>query len=153
METNNNDKANSVTRFSLTIGACSSSVTIDDIVPAEEVKSRYSCVAISRCGMHSQSIVMQRVAPAIYETKIRFSTPGNAYEFKIADAQWSAGYNCGYLDEALDKTLELGLPVQADCNSVYNYFSFTPEEKGWYKVSINFSRFKKPLVTVNQVFE
>ncbi|MCG7546223.1 hypothetical protein MHM93_18785 [Pseudoalteromonas sp. MM17-2] len=137
----------------LLLGACSSSVTIDDIVPAEEVKKPLFLRGDFSLWDAQPEYQMQRVAPAIYETKIRFSTPGKAYEFKIADAQWSAGYNCGYLDEGLDKTLELGLPVQADCNSVYNYFSFTPEEKGWYKVSINFSRFKKPLVTVNQVFE
>ncbi|MFY8274615.1 hypothetical protein AAEU32_10885 [Pseudoalteromonas sp. SSDWG2] len=137
----------------LFLGACSSTVTLDDIVPAEEVNKPLYLRGDFSLWDAQPEYQMQKVAPAIYETKINLSTPGKAYEFKIADANWSENYNCGYLDEGLDKQLEIGLPVQADCNSVYNYFSFTPAEEGWYKISINFSRFSKPLVTVNQVFE
>lgn len=89
----------------------------------------------------------------IFKTKVKLTTAGKAYEFKIADANWSQGYNCGYNDEGLDKVLELGIPVQANCDSVYNYFSFTPYEAGWYEVSINFRNKSTPQVTVNQVYE
>jgi hypothetical protein len=93
------------------------------------------------------------VSKDIYQTKVKFTAVGKAYEFKIADETWSAGLNCGYNNEDLDKFLELGIPVQANCNSVYNYFSFSPYEAGWYQVSINFRNLEKPLVTINQIFE
>ena len=89
----------------------------------------------------------------VLTTKVKFSTIGKAYEFKIADAQWTQGYNCGFKNEDLDKFLEVGIPVQANCDSVYNYFSFTPYEAGWYEVSINFKNKSTPLVTINQIFE
>lgn len=96
---------------------------------------------------------LNAISRDIFQTKIKFTTSDKAYEFKIADENWSAGLNCGYKNEDLDKFLELGIPVQANCNSVYNYFSFTPYEAGWYEVSINFRNLDKPLVTINQIFE
>lgn len=89
----------------------------------------------------------------IYEAKVKLTNPDKTYEFKIADEAWSEGFNCGYKSEELDKNLEIGIPVQANCNSVYNYFRFTPYEAGWYQVSINFKNKRTPLVTVNQVFD
>ena len=38
------------------------------------------------------------VGPALYQAQVKFSTPGKVYEFKIADADFSEGYNCGYSD-------------------------------------------------------
>ena len=89
----------------------------------------------------------------VYSTKVKFGSIGKAYEFKVADANWTQGYNCGFKNEDLDKFLEVGIPVQANCDSVYNYFSFTPYEAGWYEVSINFRNKSTPLVTINQIFE
>ena len=96
---------------------------------------------------------LKKISTDVLQTKIKLSTAGQTYEFKIADENWSQGLNCGYLSEDLDQFLESGIPVQANCNSIYNYFSFTPYESGWYQVSINFRQKAKPLVTINQVFE
>lgn len=100
-----------------------------------------------------ESYLLSKRTNNIYSTKVKFGSIGKAYEFKIADSKWSKGYNCGFKSESLDKNIELGIPVEADCNIVYNYFSFTPYEAGWYEVSINFKRKNAPLVTINQVFE
>ncbi|SFC49790.1 hypothetical protein [Pseudoalteromonas denitrificans] len=96
---------------------------------------------------------LKKINKDILQTKVKFSTAGETYEFKIADKNWSQGLNCGYMSEELDQFIESGIPVQANCNSIYNYFSFTPYESGWYQVSINFRQKTKPLVTINQVFE
>lgn len=96
---------------------------------------------------------LKEQATNILSTKVKFGTIGKAYEFKIADENWTQGYNCGFKSEGLDKFLEVGIPVQANCESVYNYFSFTPYEAGWYEVSINFRNKTTPLVTINQIFE
>ncbi|PAJ75897.1 hypothetical protein CJF42_02430 [Pseudoalteromonas sp. NBT06-2] len=96
---------------------------------------------------------LKKINSDVLQTKIKLSTAGQTYEFKIADENWSQGLNCGYLNEDLDQFLESGIPVQANCKSIYNYFSFTPYESGWYQVSINFRQKSKPLVTINKVFE
>lgn len=142
-----------LTFVTVMLSACSNTVTIDDVAPVEQVKKQLYLRGDFSLWDAQDNYRLEKVAPAIYETKIKFSTANKRYEFKIADADWSDGYNCGYLDEGLDKNIEQGLPVQANCTSVYNYFSFTPSEAGWYTVSINFKRFSHPLVTVNQVYE
>ncbi|MGO2011140.1 MAG: hypothetical protein ACTJH9_15185 [Pseudoalteromonas sp.] len=93
----------------------------------------------------------EQVGPAIYQANVKFSTPGKVYEFKIADVDFSEGYNCGYseLDPA-GQTLALGQPVTADCNTIYNYFSFTPAIKGSYIVSIDYRNFDQPKVTITK---
>lgn len=97
--------------------------------------------------------LLEAQTDTIFQTKVKLTNPDKVYEFKIADEHWSSGYNCGYKSEGLDKNIELGIPVQANCNSVYNYFRFTPYEAGWYQVSINFKNKRTPLVTVNQIFD
>ena len=130
------------------LGACSSSVSIDDILPVEKVDRELYLRGDFSLWDVQPEYKFSAVTPAIYEAKVKLSTAGKNYEFKIADAQWSEGYNCGFKGEE-DKVLELGKSVSADCNTVYNYFSFKAPEKGWYKVTINFSRMSSPLVTVN----
>ncbi len=86
----------------------------------------------------------------VFRTKVQLAQ-GATYEFKVADSQWSEGLNCGYKNES-EKRIELGKAVPADCNTVYNYFSFTPFESGWYQVEANFLDLENPKVTVTQVF-
>ena len=38
----------------------------------------------------------------------------------------------------------------ADCNTIYNYFSYTPAIKGTYIVSIDFSDYDEPKVTITK---
>ncbi len=88
-----------------------------------------------------------------FVSKIYFAKAGVAYEFKIADEEWSPGYNCGYLDQGKGGKLLLGQSMAADCESIYNYFSFTPANKGWYQVRINFPVFGEPEVRIDRMLE
>lgn len=91
------------------------------------------------------------VGPALYQAEVKFSTPGKVYEFKIADADFSEGYNCGYSDAQPEgQKLTLGQPALADCNTIYNYFSYSPAIKGTYIVSIDYSDYDKPKVTITK---
>ncbi|MGC0120562.1 hypothetical protein [Pseudoalteromonas piscicida] len=87
----------------------------------------------------------EETQPGIYATKARFMSPGKVYEFKIADEQWSEGYNCGYKREG---QLTLGQPLVADCNTVYNYFSFKPSKKGWYEIRLDYRNPRSPKVVI-----
>ncbi|MFC3033220.1 hypothetical protein ACFOEE_11885 [Pseudoalteromonas fenneropenaei] len=88
---------------------------------------------------------MREQEAGLYQTRVKFTTPGKVYEFKIADANWSEGYNCGY---AVEGKLALSLAQVADCRTVYNYFSFTPERKGWYIIQLDYRNPRQPLVSV-----
>jgi hypothetical protein len=83
----------------------------------------------------------------IYTVKAKFMTPGKVYEFKIADKAWSEGYNCGYKDHG---TLSLNIAEEADCKTVYNYFSFKPKEKGWYVITFDNSKSQTPKVMISK---
>ena len=91
--------------------------------------------------------VLKQVRSGIYTVKAKFMTPGKVYEFKIADEQWSQGYNCGY---KLQGKLVVGQPLIADCNTIYNYFSFMPNKKGWYVITFDYSDHRSPKVMVNR---
>ncbi len=131
--------------------ACSS--TEENVTPSADVSNTMYLRGDFNLWEAQPEYELAVVSNAILQTKVKFLETGKAYEFKISDEKWTMGLNCGYKDEGLDKFLELGIPVQANCNSIYNYFSFTPYEAGWYQVSINFKLKDKPLITINQIFE
>ena len=138
----------------LVVGCSSTDSTIldQDVVSGNVEKSLYLRGDFTLWEAQKEYLLQQQTNN-VFTTKVKFGSIGKAYEFKIADTNWSQGYNCGYKSEDLDKFLEVGIPVQANCDSVYNYFTFTPYEAGWYEVSINFRNKNIPLVTINQIFE
>ncbi|KZN77074.1 hypothetical protein N477_13255 [Pseudoalteromonas luteoviolacea H33-S] len=82
-----------------------------------------------------------------YTVRARFMSPGKVYEFKIADEAWSQGYNCGYRYQSL---VTIGQPQPADCNTIYNYFSFAPDKKGWYRITLDYRAPHKPVVLIQR---
>ena len=134
--------------------ACSSQVqlpSIDDVLPSKELdKTMYLRGDFTLWDAEPQ-YQFEQVAPAIYQANVKFSTPGKVYEFKIADADFSEGYNCGYSEAApTGQSLILGQAATADCNTIYNYFSFTPAIKGSYIVSIDYRNYDEPKVTITK---
>jgi hypothetical protein len=91
--------------------------------------------------------LLKETQPGVYTVKAKFMTPGKVYEFKLADADWSQGYNCGY---KVQGSLTLNKPTLADCNTVYNYFSFMPDKKGWYTITFNYTDGSAPTVMVSR---
>ena len=85
--------------------------------------------------------------PGVYSVKAKFMTPGKVYEFKLADEAWAKGFNCGYKVQGV---LQLNQPELADCDTVYNYFSFMPKHKGWYKITLDYSDSRSPKVMVTK---
>ncbi|BDF95966.1 MULTISPECIES: hypothetical protein [unclassified Pseudoalteromonas] len=134
--------------------ACSSQIqlpSIDDVLPSKELdKTMYLRGDFTLWDAEPQ-YQFEQVAPAIYQANVKFSTPGKVYEFKIADADFSEGYNCGFSEvDPAGQSLVLGQAVIADCNTIYNYFSFTPAIKGSYIVSIDYQNYDKPKVTITK---
>lgn len=131
--------------------ACTSQVSINDVLPQQELdKTIYLRGDFTLWDAEPQYQFMP-VGGALYQAEVKFSTPGKVYEFKIADADFSEGYNCGYSDAQPDgQKLTLGQPVLADCNTIYNYFSYSPAIKGTYIVSIDYSDYDEPQVTITK---
>ncbi|CAH9063159.1 hypothetical protein PSECIP111951_02847 [Pseudoalteromonas holothuriae] len=93
--------------------------------------------------------ILKEQSAGIYTVKAKFMTPGKVYEFKIADEQWSKGYNCGY---KVQGALKLGQAQLADCNALYNYFTFMPNKKGWYVITFDYRDNQSPTVTINMSY-
>lgn len=131
--------------------ACTSQISINDVLPQQELDRTIYLRGDFTLWDAEPQYQFAPVGPALYQAEVKFSTPGKVYEFKIADADFSEGYNCGYSDaQPAGQSLTLGQPAIADCNTIYNYFSFTPAIKGTYIVSIDYSDYDKPQVTITK---
>ncbi|WP_282131634.1 hypothetical protein [Pseudoalteromonas aliena] len=131
--------------------ACTSQISINDVLPQQELDKTIYLRGDFTLWDAEPQYQFAPVGPALYQAQVKFSTPGKVYEFKIADADFSEGYNCGYSDsQPAGQSLTLGQPAIADCNTIYNYFSFTPAIKGTYIVSIDYSDYDKPQVTITK---
>ncbi|MBH0062938.1 hypothetical protein WNY79_17940 [Pseudoalteromonas sp. AS84] len=131
--------------------ACTSQISINDVLPQQELDRTIYLRGDFTLWDAEPQYQFAPVGPALYQAQVKFSTPGKVYEFKIADADFSEGYNCGYSDaQPAGQSLTLGQPAIADCNTIYNYFSFTPAIKGTYIVSIDYSDYDRPQVTITK---
>ncbi|WP_024607970.1 hypothetical protein [Pseudoalteromonas sp. TAB23] len=131
--------------------ACTSQISINDVLPQQELDRTIYLRGDFTLWDAEPQYQFAPVGPALYQAQVKFSTPGKVYEFKIADVDFSEGYNCGYSDaQPAGQSLTLGQPAIADCNTIYNYFSFTPAIKGIYIVSIDYSDYDKPQVTITK---
>jgi hypothetical protein len=131
--------------------ACTSQISINDVLPQQELdRSIYLRGDFTLWDAEPQ-YQFKQVGPSLYQAQVKFSTPGKVYEFKIADADFSEGFNCGYSDsQPSGQSLTLGQSTRADCSTIYNYFSYTPAIKGSYIVSIDFSDYDEPQVTITK---
>lgn len=86
-----------------------------------------------------------------YSTTIKLIADGQPYDFKFADADWTPGLNCGYLNEERDRVLALDVPVKSSCETSDENFRFTPSETGVYEFSIDFSNISLPIARVRWV--
>lgn len=131
--------------------ACSTQITLDDVLPQQKLDRTVYLRGDFTLWDAEPQYQFTQVARSLYQAEVKFSTLGKVYEFKIADADFSEGYNCGYSDtQPAGQKLTLGQPAVADCNTIYNYFSYTPAIKGTYIVSIDYSNYDKPQVTITK---
>ncbi|MFT5674645.1 MAG: hypothetical protein ACI808_000568 [Paraglaciecola sp.] len=91
-----------------------------------------------------------KVANDRYATSIKLIADGQPYDFKFADADWTPGLNCGYLNEERDRVLSLGQPVKSSCETSDENFRFTPTETGVYEFTIDFSEPSLPIASVKR---
>ena len=136
------------------LSGCSSQIQmpdISDVLPGQELDRTMYLRGDFTLWDAEPQYQFKQVGPALYQAQVRFSTPGKVYEFKIADADFSEGLNCGYSDsQPSGQSLTLGQSTRADCNTIYNYFSYTPAIKGTYIDSIDFSDYDEPQVTITK---
>ncbi|MFK3865981.1 hypothetical protein [Pseudoalteromonas rhizosphaerae] len=136
------------------LSACSSQIQmpdLSDVLPGQELDRTMYLRGDFNLWDAEKQYEFTQVASALYQAQVKFSTPGKVYEFKIADMDWSAGYNCGFSEQdPTGQSLTLGQSVKADCNTTYNYFSFTPAIKGSYIVSIDYHNNDQPKVTITK---
>ncbi len=131
--------------------ACTSQISINDVLPQQELdRSIYLRGDFTLWDAEPQ-YQFKQVGPSLYQAQVKFSTPGKVYEFKIADADFSEGFNCGYSDsQPSGQSLTLGQSTRADCSTIYNYLSNKPAIKWSHIVSIDFSDYDKPQRTINK---
>ena len=82
---------------------------------------------------------LKKAGDNLYYASAELMADGNPYDFKFADAGWSAGANCGFLGKE-DEVMEIGKRVKVNCNSVFENFKFTPTESGVYTFYIDTSK-------------
>ena len=90
---------------------------------------------------------LKEVDEDVFATRIELIADGQPYDFKFADAKWSADLNCGYLSID-DQVVELNSVVKASCDRANENFKFTPSETGLYEFTIDFSGFGSPRVHI-----
>ena len=134
--------------------ACTSQIqmpSIYDMLPSKDLDRTMYLRGDFTLWDAEPQYILEQVASGIFQAEVTFSTPGKIYEFKVADANFSQGYNCGYSDmDPAGQVLLLGQAAIADCNTIYNYFSFKPATKGVYVVSFDYRNSNKPKVTVTK---
>ena len=101
--------------------ACSSQMqmpSIDDILPSKELDRTMYLRGDFTLWDAEPQYQLEQVAPGIFQTDVKFSTPGKVYEFKVADADFSEGYNCGYSGpyRAMDQAANAG--QKASCSEL-----------------------------------
>ncbi|MBD1581878.1 hypothetical protein [Pseudoalteromonas sp. S16_S37] len=137
--------------LALLLSACSSQISLSNSTSGPTISETLERTMYLRGDFTlwdaEPHYILKPQGAGIYTVKAKFMTPGKVYEFKIADEQWSKGYNCGYKVQGV---LKLGQPQLADCNTIYNYFSFVPSKKGWYVISFDYSDNRSPKVTITR---
>ncbi|MFD2096183.1 hypothetical protein ACFSJ3_09325 [Corallincola platygyrae] len=76
--------------------------------------------------------------PDVYFASAELVADGQPYDFKFADAGWSAGSNCGFKGKE-DEVVEVGKRVKSNCSSAFENFKFTPPETAVYDFFIDVS--------------
>jgi hypothetical protein len=76
--------------------------------------------------------------PDVYFSSAELVADGQPYDYKFADAGWSAGSNCGFKGKE-DEVVEVGKRSKVNCSSAFENFKFTPPETGVYNFFIDFS--------------
>ena len=94
---------------------------------------------------------LQKVADSRYSTTIKLIADGQPYDFKFADASWTPGMNCGYLDKVNDQVIILNSTVNSTCDTTDENFKFVPTETGVYEFSIDFYDTKAPSVRIERL--
>ncbi|MCY7295429.1 hypothetical protein [Alteromonas sp. a30] len=68
----------------------------------------------------------------LYRASVELVADNQPYDFKFADADWTPGTRCGYLDKAKDEIVKEDKIVQANCDTAADNFKFTPSSSGLY---------------------
>ncbi|TAA41086.1 hypothetical protein [Corallincola spongiicola] len=75
----------------------------------------------------------------VYYASAELVADGQPYDFKFADAGWSAGSNCGFKGKE-DEVMEIGKRSKVNCSSAFENFKFTPPETGVYNFFIDVTK-------------
>ncbi|WP_102794799.1 hypothetical protein [Bowmanella denitrificans] len=120
------------------LGSLAACATRPGIPEPEQVKDLY-LRGVFTWWEADENYKMQRLSDTQFKGEAELIADGQPYDFRIADANWSNGANCGYLTKTADELIVLDKPVQADCNSSNNNFKFTPKETAVYEFFIDFA--------------
>ncbi|WP_088329281.1 hypothetical protein [Lacimicrobium sp. SS2-24] len=131
----------------LSVTACSSlPQVITPEAPPEELYLR----GVFNWWEAEESFKLYKISDRLYSAETELIADGQPYDFRIADADWSKGANCGYAEKATDEVIKLNREVGADCYTINNNFKFTPKETGVYQFLIDFSDVDAPRVKIRR---
>ncbi|PKG97908.1 hypothetical protein [Paraglaciecola sp. MB-3u-78] len=135
----------SVAIFASLLSGCATNV-IDSFIKEQNYDGLYLRGVFSWWEADEKYKLVER-SDQVYSTTIELIADGQPYDFKIADATWSPGKNCGYASES-DKVIVVGDSVRSSCETTDENFRFTPDETGTFQFTIDFSGFGAPKVSI-----
>jgi hypothetical protein len=90
-----------------------------------------------------------RVSPDLYSITIELIADGQPYDFKVADANWTPEFNCGF--EYSPRRVELYEPVELICEQTSQNIQFVPSDTGLFLFEFDISDNSAPELSITLV--
>lgn len=135
----------------LGIGGCSSSLNVTDITDVFSAGQLPSKPLYLRGNMSFWDAVPEykfaKDGSGKLSVNIELFADGQAYEFKIADSDWSAKYNCG--SKKSMKAITMATRSTLFCGGNSHSLTFLPRRSGVYNISLKADGKDKMTVLIN----
>lgn len=86
---------------------------------------------------------LAQVSATKYELTIELIADGQPYDFKVADGQWRAEYNCGL--PQMDQLIEIGSKVELVCQQNSLNIQFIPDATAMFLIQFDTSGYSPTL--------
>lgn len=97
----------------------------------------------------TEQFKLTRVSSDLYTITIELIADGQPYDFKVADANWTPAFNCGF--EYAPKRVELSDSVELVCEQTSQNIQFIPSETGMFEFRFDISDNNEPELKIMRV--
>jgi hypothetical protein len=96
----------------------------------------------------SEQFKFARVSPEFYTITIELIADGQPYDFKVATANWTPEFNCGF--EYSPRRVELYDAVELVCEQTSQNIQFVPANTGLFTFEFDISNNNAPELTITK---